>query len=101
MHLIALHLILLQVPALPKYELSSNEDEADEPPLHSEDPADSGSALDDMKPQIGPPIPQMPPAQTSFDFAAFMCRSGGNTTTLLATIREADAYLPSGIWIHR
>ncbi len=49
-----------------------------------------------MQPQIGPPIPQKPPAPTPFDFAAFMRRSGGNTTTLLATIREADAYLPSG-----
>jgi len=84
------HLILLRVPG---YELSSDEDE---PPLHSEDPADGGSALDDMQPQIGPPIPQKPPAPPPFDFAAFMRRSGGNTTTLLATIREADAYLPSG-----
>jgi hypothetical protein len=64
--------------------------------LHSEDPADGGSALDDMQPQIGPPIPQKPPAPTPFDFAAFMRRSGKNTTTLLATLREADAYLPSG-----
>jgi hypothetical protein len=90
MHLIAMHLILLRVPG---YELSSDEDE---PPLHSEDPADGGSALDDMQPQIGPPVQQKPPASTPFDFAAFMRRSGGNTTTLLATIREADAYLPSG-----
>ncbi len=64
--------------------------------MHSEDPADGGSALDDMQPQIGPPIPQKPPAPTPFDFAAFMRRSGKNTTTLLATLREADAYLPSG-----
>ena len=42
MHLIAMHLILLRMPG---YELSSDEDE---PPLHSEDPADGGSAPDDM-----------------------------------------------------
>ncbi len=95
MHLIAMHLILLRVPG---YELSSNEDE---PPLHSEDSADGGSALDDMQPQIGPPSPQIrrrsrllrlsPPP---FDFAAFLRRSGGNTSALLATMREADTDLP-------
>ena len=78
---------------MPGYELSSDEDE---PPLHSKDPEDGGSALDDMQPQIGQPIPQKPPAPTPFDFAAFMRSSDGNATTLLATIREADAYLPSG-----
>ena len=65
MHLIVMHLILL---LLPGYELSSDEDE---PPLHSEDPADDRSALDDMQSQIGPPIPQKPPAPPPFDFAAF------------------------------
>ena len=70
LHLIAMDLILLRVP-LAGNELSSDEDE---PPLHSEDPADGpgGSALDDMQPQIGPPIQQKPPAPTPFDFAAFI-----------------------------
>ena len=90
MHLIAMHLILLRVPG---YELSSDEDE---PPLQPHDPAGGGSALDDMQPQIWPPILQQPPAPTPFDFAAFMRRSGGKTPTLLATIREADAHLPPG-----
>ena len=61
MHLIVMHLILLLVPG---YELSSDEDE---PPLQSEGPADGGSALDDMKPQIGPPIQQKPSAPPPFD----------------------------------
>ena len=90
MLLIAMHLILFRVPG---YELSSDEDE---PPLQPEDPADGGSVLDNMLPQIGQPILQQPPAPTPFDFAAFMRRSGGNTTTLLATIQEADAHLPPG-----
>jgi hypothetical protein len=85
MHLIAMHLIQFRVPG---YELSSDEDE---PPLQSEDHADGGSALDDMQPQIGP----QPPAPTPFDFAAFMRRSGGNTTTK----READANLPPGPFV--
>ncbi len=75
------------------YELSSN---YDAPPSQPDDPADGGSALDDMQPQIGPPILQQPPAPTPFNFAAFVRRSGGNTTTLLATKREADAHLPPG-----
>jgi hypothetical protein len=75
MHLIAMHLILFRMPA---YNLSSDEDE---PPLQPEDPADGGSALDDMQPQIGPLILQQPPALTPFEFAAFVRRSGGNTTT--------------------
>jgi hypothetical protein len=90
MQLIAMNLILFRVPG---YELSSDEDE---PPLQPEDPADGGSALDDMQSQIGPPILQQPPAPTPFDFAAFMRRSVGNTTTLLATIREAEAHMPPG-----
>jgi hypothetical protein len=49
MHLIAIHLILFWVPG---YELSSDEDE---PPLQPDDPADGGSALDDMQPQLGRP----------------------------------------------
>ncbi len=85
-----MHLILFRVPG---YELSSDEDE---PPLQPHDPAGGGSALDDMQPQIWPPILQQPPAPTPFDFAAFIRRSGGNTTTLLATIREAHAHLPPG-----
>jgi hypothetical protein len=88
MHLITMHLILFRVPG---YELSSDEDK---PPLQPDDPADG--ALDDMQPQIGPPILQQPLAPTSFDFAAFIRRSCGNTATLLATIREADAHLPPG-----
>jgi hypothetical protein len=49
-----------------------------------------------MQPQVGPPILQQQPGPTPFDVAAFIRRSGGNTTTLLATIREADAHLPPG-----
>jgi hypothetical protein len=49
-----------------------------------------------MQPQIGPPILQQPPAPIQFDFSAFIRRTGGNTITLLATIREADAYLLPG-----
>jgi hypothetical protein len=90
MHPIAMHLILFRVPG---YQLLSDEDE---PPLQHEDPAYGGSALDDMQPQIWQPILQQQPAPTPFDFAAFMHRSGGNKTTLLATIREADAHLPPG-----
>jgi hypothetical protein len=82
MHLIAMHIILFLVPG---YELSRDEDE---PPLQPDDPADGGSALDDMQPQIGPPILQQPPAPTPFDFAAFISRSGGNTTTLLPTMEK-------------
>jgi hypothetical protein len=85
-----MHVIQFWVPG---YELSSNEDE---PPLQPDDPADGGSALNDMHPQIGPPISQQPPAPIPFDFLAFIRRTGGNTTTLLATIREADVYLPPG-----
>ena len=55
-----------------------------------------GNALDDMQPPIGPPILQQPPAPIPFDFASFMRRSGGNTTSLLSVIREADAQLPPG-----
>jgi hypothetical protein len=33
-----------------------------------------------MQPQIGPPILQQPPAPIPFDFAAFIRRTGGNTT---------------------
>jgi hypothetical protein len=90
MHLIVMHLILFRVPG---YELSSNEEE---PPLQPDDSADGGSALEDMQHKIGPPILQQQPASTQFDFAAFIRRSGGNTTTLLDTIREADAHLPPG-----
>jgi hypothetical protein len=66
--------------------------------LQPDDPADIGNALDDMQPPIGPPILQQPPAPgpSPFDFACFMRRSGGNTTTMLQVIREADAYLPPG-----
>ena len=78
---------------MPRYELSSDEDE---PPLQPDDLADVGSALDDMQPQIGPSILQQPPAPTPFDFASFIRRSGGNATTLLSVIREADAHLPPG-----
>ncbi len=42
MHLIPMHLIQFWVPG---YELSSDEDE---PPLQPDEPADGGSALDDM-----------------------------------------------------
>jgi hypothetical protein len=49
-----------------------------------------------MQPQIGQPILQQQPAPTPFDFAAFIRRSGGNTTTLLATIREAESHMPPG-----
>ena len=83
-----MHLILLPVSG---YELSS-----DEIPLQPDDPADGGSALDDMQPQNGPSILQQPPAPTPFNFAAFMRLSGGNTTASLAIIREADAHLPPG-----
>jgi hypothetical protein len=75
------------------FELSNDEDE---PPLQPDDLSDVGSALDDMQPQIGPPILPQPPAPTPFDFASLIRRSGGNTTTLLSVIREADAHLPPG-----
>ena len=78
---------------MPGYELSSDEEEL---PLQPDDPADGGSALDDLQPQNGPPILQQPPALPPFDFRAIMRRSGGNTSALLASIREADAYLPPG-----
>jgi hypothetical protein len=85
-----LYLILFRLSG---YELSSDDDE---PALQPDDPADSGNALDDMQPPIGPPILQQPPAPILFDFASFMRCSGGNTTSLLADIREADAQLPPG-----
>ncbi len=90
MHLIPMHLIQFWVSW---YELSSDDDE---PPLQPDDPADGGSALDDMQPQIGPPTLRQPPAPIPSDFAAFIRRTDGNTTAWLATIREADAYLPPG-----
>jgi hypothetical protein len=71
-----LYLILFRLSG---YELSSDDDE---PALQPDDPADSGNALDDMQPPFGPPILQQPPAPTLFDFASFMRRSGGNTTSL-------------------
>ena len=86
----AMHLILLPVPG---YELSSDEEEIS---FQHDDLADDGSALDDLQPHNGLQILQQPPAPTPFDFAAFMRRSGGNTTALLATIRKADAHLPPG-----
>jgi hypothetical protein len=53
-----------------------------------------------MHPQIGPANlqpQQTGPAPSPFDFDSFMrSGSGGNTTTLLSTIREADAHLPPG-----
>ena len=90
MHLTAMHLIFLPLPG---YELSSDEEKL---PLQPADPADGGSALDDLQPHNGPPILQQPPALPPFNFPAIMRRPGGNTTTLLASIREADAYLPPG-----
>jgi hypothetical protein len=54
---------------VPGYELSSDEEEL---PLQPDDPADSGSALDDLQPQNGPPILQQPPALPPFDFPAIM-----------------------------
>jgi hypothetical protein len=64
--------------------------------LQPDDPADGGSALDDLQPQNGPPILQQPPALPPFGFRAIMRRSGGNTSALLSSIRESDAYLPPG-----
>jgi hypothetical protein len=79
--------------SLPGYELSSDEEEL---PLPHDDPADGGSALDDLQPHNGQPILQQPPALPSFDFLAILRRSGGNTCELLHSIREADTYLPPG-----
>ena len=79
--------------SLPGYELSSDEEEL---PLQPDDPADGGSALDDLQPHNGPPILQQPPALPPFDFLAILRRSGGNTSELLASLREADTYLPPG-----
>ena len=79
--------------SLPGYELSSDEEEL---PLQPDDPADGGSALDDLQPQNGQPILQQPPALPPFGFRAIMRRSGGNTSALLSSIRESDAYLPPG-----
>jgi len=78
---------------MPGYELSSDEEE---PPLQPDNPPEIESDLDDVQPQIGPAILQQQPAPSPFDFASFMRRSGGNTTTLLSAIREADAHLPPG-----
>ena len=78
---------------MPGYELSSDVEEL---PLQPDDPAVGGSALDDLQPQNRPPILQQPPALAAlppFDFPAIVRRSGGNTTALLASIREAEAYL--------
>ena len=53
-------------------------------------------SVDDLQPQNRPPILQQPPALAAlppFDFPAIVRRSGGNTTALLASIREAEAYL--------
>ena len=91
MSLICINLFL----SLQGYELSSDEEEL---PLQPDDPADGGSALDDLQPHMGPPILQQPgpPALPPFDFLAIMRRSGGNTSELLASLREADTYLPPG-----
>ena len=78
---------------MPGYELSSDEDE---PPLQPDNHPEIESDHDDVQPQIGPAILQLQPAPRPFDFASFMRRSGGNTTTLLSAIREADAHLPPG-----
>ena len=82
--------LYLNLFRLSGYELSSD---GDEPALQPDDPADSSNALNDMQPPIGQPILQQPPAPIPFDFASFMRRSGGNTTSLLSVIREADAQL--------
>ena len=82
---------------MPGYELSSDEEE---PALQPDNLPENEIDLDDVQPQIGPAILQQQPAQQPaprpFDFASFMRRSGGNTTTLLSAIREADAHLPAG-----
>ena len=84
---------------MPGYELSSDEEE---PALQPDNLPENEIDLDDVQPQIGPAILQQQPAQQPaprpFDFASFMRRSGGNTTTLLSAIREADAHLllPTG-----
>ena len=64
--------------------------------MQPDDPADGGSALDHLQPHNGPPILQQPPALPPFDFLAILRRSGGNTSELLASLREADTYLPPG-----
>ena len=80
---IAMHLIILILLPVPGYELSSDEEEIS---FQHNDLTDGGSALDDLQPRNGPPILQQPPAPTPFDFAAFIRRSGGNTTALSATL---------------
>jgi hypothetical protein len=78
---------------MPGYELSSDEDE---PPVQPDNPPEIENDDDDVQPQIGPATLLLQPVQRQFDFAYFMRRSGGNTTTLFSVIREADAHLPPG-----
>jgi hypothetical protein len=78
---------------MPGYELSSDEDA---PPVQPDNPPEIENDDDDVQPQIGPATLLLQPVQRQFDFAYFMRRSGGNTTTLFSVIREADAHLPPG-----
>ena len=76
---------------------NSGYDVENEPPLQPDEPDDIGINL--MQPQmIGPLILQQQPAPATapFNFASFMCESGGDTTTFSSAVRKADAHLPPG-----
>jgi len=67
MNCIAMHLILLPVSG---YELSSDEEEI---PLQPDDPADGGSALDDMQPHNGVEWTVHPTAAACSDTIQLCC----------------------------
>ncbi len=66
---------------MPAYEISSDKEQLS---LQPDDPADGGSALDDLQPQEGPPILQQPPALPPFDFRAIMRRRSADQAGIQA-----------------
>ncbi len=73
------------------FELSSDNDEL---PQGNDDPTDIDPNPQTGPPSVQPPILQRPPH--TFDFADFMCRSGGSTASMLSVMKETDAALPPG-----
>ena len=86
--------IVTFIVSLSGFELSSNEDKPSLQPENSDD-----IESNPMQPPMIGPLPvilshQPAPAAAPFEFGSFMRESGGNTTTLLSTIKKADRHLP-------
>ena len=97
MHLTAMHLILLPVPG---YELSSDEEEL---PLQPDDPADGGTALDDLQPQNGPPILQQQPALPPCSGTALLwslCETFAFATSETVSIDSGNRLVQADLYKH-